>query len=184
MNKAYATMRDFWLDITNLKHKEEVPQLGPNKICVAGVEMAASDDQGKLKHILIVASSLGNASVYFENNSPSGIGGFTGGATSGPVRDKALHLLQTAAKMADKLPVVTQLPTHAGPADITLFGVSAEGQLRAVSIPETQVRMPENEWYAFFAYSQQLLGAFRTVQEQTQATTSTLAKDATAETKA
>ena len=98
MNKAYETMRGFWLDVNNLQHKKEVPLLGDKKICVAGVEMAAQDPKGGIKNVLIAASSLGNASVYFENNSPSGLGGFTGGAASGPVRDKALRLMQAAAK--------------------------------------------------------------------------------------
>lgn len=166
MNKAYETMRGFWLNVHNLKHREEVPQLGPQKICVAGVEMAAADEKGVLKHILIAASSLGNASMYFENNSPSGIGGFTGGAASGPVREKALHLLQTAAKTAEKLPVTQQLPLLQDPAQVTLFALSGDGNLRAVTLPEAEARKPENEWYGFFAYSQQLLGAFRSVQEQ------------------
>ena len=43
MNKAYETMRGFWLDVKNLQHKKEVPQLGEQKICIAGVEMAAKD---------------------------------------------------------------------------------------------------------------------------------------------
>ena len=159
MNKAYQTMRDFWLDVKNLQHKNEVPQLGPHKVCVAGVEISALDHNGVLKHFLIAASSLGNASIYFENNSPSGIGGMTGGATSGPVREKALRMLQAAAQVADKLPVVAQWQDSANSEEVILFVVSADGALRAVQLPNEQVRNPENMYYRFFAYSQQLLGA-------------------------
>ena len=123
MNKAYQTMREFWLDVNNLQHKKEVPQLGKQKICVAGVEMTAADEQGELKHILIVASSLGNASVYFENNSPSGIGGFTGGAASGPIRDKALRMMKAASLAADELQEVIAMPQQAEPGTVTLFTV-------------------------------------------------------------
>lgn len=165
MNKAYQTMRNFWLDVNNLQHKKEVPQLGAHKVCIAGVEMAAKDDAGNVKHVLIAASSLGNASVYFENNSASGLGGFTGGSSSGPVREKALRMIQTAAKLADKLPVVEQVAEQNNPDMVTLFTVSAEGKWASTELKETDARLPENPFYGFFAYSQQLLGAFRQVQE-------------------
>ena len=166
MNKAYETMRGFWLEVKNLQHKEEVPQLGAQKICVAGVEMTAADDDGKVKHLLITASSLGNASIYFENNSPSGLGGFTGGSASGPVREKSLRLLQTAAKLAEQLPTVTQLPQPTDPDQVVLFTVSADGTLRATAVAQISVRTTEHPLYGFFAYSQQLLGAFRNEQEK------------------
>jgi len=166
MNNAYESMRTFWLDVKNLQHKKEVPQLGEQHICVAGVEMAAVDHQGATKNLLIAASSLGNASVYFENNSPSGIGGFTGGATSGPIHERAQQLLQEASYAAEKLPVVATLAAQKDPAKITLFTVSGDGTLRATELKETEVRNPEHPLYAFFAYTQQLLGAFRTQQEE------------------
>ena len=165
MNTAYQTMKEFWLDVKNLQHKHEVPQLGEQKVCVAGVEMAAADEKGKIKHLLIAASSLGNASVYFENNSPSGIGGFTGGATSGPIHETALRLMQTAAQTVSQLTPVVSLLMQNNPEDITLFTVSADGQIRSLTIKEAQVRNPEHPLYGFFAYTQQLLGAFRTQQE-------------------
>ncbi len=166
MNKAYETMRGFWLDVNNLQHKKEVPMLGEKKICVAGVEMAAQDPKGGIKNVLIAASSLGNASVYFENNSPSGLGGFTGGAASGPVRDKALRLMQAAAVAAATLPVVPALQAPADPQKVVLFVCSGEGQIFAQELPEAEVRQPQHPLYGFFAYTQQLLGAFRTEQEK------------------
>lgn len=168
MNKAYEAMRAFWLDVNNLQHKKEVPQLGDKKICVAGVEMAAADGAGAVKHILIAASSLGNASVYFENNSASGLGGFTGGASSGPVREKSLRLLRAAALAADKLTPTDILSVQDNPEQVTLFALSADGQTYAASLPETQARQPENGLYEFFAYTQQLLGTFRAEQEAAQ----------------
>lgn len=166
MNKAYETMRGFWLDVNNLQHKKEVPMLGEKKICVAGVEMAAQDPKGGIKNVLIAASSLGNASVYFENNSPSGLGGFTGGAASGPVRDKALRLMQAAAVAAATLPVVPALQAPADPQKVVLFACSGEGPIFAQELPESEVRQPQHPLYGFFAYTQQLLGAFRTEQEK------------------
>lgn len=167
MNKAYETMRGFWLDVNNLQHKKEVPLLAARKICIAGVEMAARDRQGSVKNLMIAASSLGNASVYFENNSPSGLGGFTGGSSSGPVRDKALRLMQAAAAAAaaDMLPAAAEVMAPNDPEQVTLFALSGDGQIYAQQLPEAQARNPENDLYPFFAYSQQLLGAFRTEQE-------------------
>lgn len=166
MNKAYETMRGFWLDVNNLQHKKEVPLLGDKKICVAGVEMAAQDPKGGIKNVLIAASSLGNASVYFENNSPSGLGGFTGGAASGPVRDKALRLMQAAAVASAALPAVAALQAPADPQKVVLFACGGDGRLFAQELPETEVRQPQHPLYGFFAYTQQLLGAFRTEQEK------------------
>lgn len=166
MNKAYETMRGFWLDVKNLQHKKEVPLLGERQICVAGVEIAARDTQGGIKNFMIAASSLGNASVYFENNSASGLGGFTGGAASGPVREKALRMMQSAAAAAAHLQPVDSLPPQQNVENVTLFTVSGEGQILARELKESEVRNPENDLYAFFAYSQQLLGAFRTEHER------------------
>ncbi|MBR2392132.1 MAG: hypothetical protein IKA93_00970 [Elusimicrobiaceae bacterium] len=166
MNKAYETMRSFWLDVKNLQHKNEVPQLGDQKICIAGVEMAARDTKGGVKNLMIAASSLGNASVYFENNSASGLGGFTGGAASGPVREKSLRLMQAAAKTAGQMDKVTHLLPQANPENVTLFVVSGEGQLYAKELNEKDARNPEQIFYPFFAYSQQVLGAFRQEQEK------------------
>ena len=165
MNTAYQTMRNFWLDVKNLQHKQEVPQLGEQKICIAGVELAAADGNGQMKHILIVASSLGNASVYFENNSPSGIGGFTGGAATGTVREKAQALMQAAAVVAGQLPLAESLPVQNNPQQVTLFTVSSGGKIRAQQVAEQVVRDRSHILYGFFAYTQQLLGAFRAEQE-------------------
>ena len=165
MNSAYKAMREFWLDVKNLQHKEEVPCLGGCKICVAGVEMAARDRNGKIKNLIIAASSLGNASMYFENNSPSGLGGFTGGSAQGPVRAKAQLLMQTAAQSAEKLPVAKELKPQDQPLDVTLFTVSEDGTIRALSVAEAEVRQTAHPLYTFFAYTQQLLGAFRIEQE-------------------
>lgn len=169
MNKAYETMRAFWLDVNNLQHKKEVPQLGEQKICVAGVEMAAVDTQGKIKNLMIAASSLGNASVYFENNSASGLGGFTGGAASGPVREKALRLMQAAASAAGRLQPAATLTPQSNAENVTLFAVSGQGQLYVQELKETDARNPENPFYPFFAYTQQVLGAFRAEQEKAEA---------------
>lgn len=165
MNHAYKAMRSFWLDVKNLQHKQEVPQLGACHICVAGVEMAALDRNGKIKNLIIAASTLGNASMYFENNSASGLGGFTGGAADGPVREKANLLLQQAAAVADKLPLVSELKEQQDAAHVTLFVVSCNGELRAQDVAEADVRNPAHALYGFFAYTQQLLGAFRAEHE-------------------
>lgn len=168
MNNAYQTMRAFWLDVKNLQHKEAVPQLGEQRVCVAGVEMAAVDGKGTVKNLLIAASSLGNASVYFENNSAGGIGGFTGGGTNGPIHEKALQVLQAAAAVAGQLPVVHAFAPQSDTDSVTLFTVSGDGQIRAAQLKEVQVRQREHPLYVFFAYTQQLLGSFRTQQEAAQ----------------
>ena len=161
MNNAYKAMREFWLDAENLQHKQPAPGLGNCNICVAGAEMAAKDHNGKIKNFLVAASSLGNASMYFENNSASGLGGFTGGACEGQVRAKAQLLLQTASESAEKLSVVTEIVPQNQPQEVTLFTVSVDGEWRAISLPEKELRQTSHPLYAFFAYTQQLIGAFR-----------------------
>ena len=45
MKQSYKNMRDFWLDVKNLENRKGVMEIGPDKISVAGVEMAVPDGE-------------------------------------------------------------------------------------------------------------------------------------------
>ena len=72
MNKAYQNMRNFWLDAKNMENRKGAIEIGPEKIIAAAVEMTLADG-AQQKHLLIATNSLGDSSLYFENNSKSGL---------------------------------------------------------------------------------------------------------------
>lgn len=162
MNKAYENMRKFWLDVKNLENRKGVMELGPDGISVAGVEMPVVQENG-VKYLLTATNSLGDSSLYFENNSTSGLGGMIGGHGNEKMQEIAARMLAHASKLTGRMSKGTELP----PPDagmVRLFAVS-KNQIFHTQLPESEARRPENPFYPFFAYSQQLIGAFR---EQTQ----------------
>lgn len=158
MNKAYQNMRGFWLDVKNLENRKGIMELGVDKISIAGVEMPIPDGQA-VKYLLIATNSLGDSSLYFENNSKSGLGGMIGGHGNEKLQEIAAHMLAHASKLTGQMEKSAQLPA-AEPGNITLFAV-AKDQIFYKELPEAQARDPQNPFYPMFAYSQQLVGAFR-----------------------
>ncbi len=158
MNKAYENMRGFWLDVKNLENRKGIMELGADKISIAGVEMPVADGQN-VKYLLIATNSLGDSSLYFENNSKSGLGGMIGGHGNEKLQEIAAHMLAHASKLTGQMEKSAQLPA-AEPGNITLFAV-AKDQIFYKELPEAQARDPQNPFYPMFAYSQQLVGAFR-----------------------
>lgn len=158
MNKAYQNMRGFWLNVKNLENRKGIMELGVDKISIAGVEMPIPDGQA-VKYLLIATNSLGDSSLYFENNSKSGLGGMIGGHGNEKLQEIAAHMLAHASKLTGQMEKSVQLPA-AEPGNITLFAV-AKDQIFYKELPEAQARDPQNPFYPMFAYSQQLVGAFR-----------------------
>lgn len=158
MNKAYQNMRGFWLDVKNLENRKGIMELGVDKISIAGVEMPIPDGQ-TVKYLLIATNSLGDSSLYFENNSKSGLGGMIGGHGNEKLQEIAAHMLAHASKLTGQMEKSAQLPAGE-PGNITLFAV-AKDQIFYKELPEAQARDPQNPFYPMFAYSQQLVGAFR-----------------------
>ena len=162
MKQAYINMREFWLDVKNLENRKGVIEVGADKISVAGIEMALTDGQ-TVKHVFLATNSLGDSSLYFENNSKSGIGGVIGGHGNEPLQNAAAHMLAHASKLTDRmerLPAGTPLPTPSGDGCVRFFAVSKTNLFHTEAL-ETQVRNPKHPFYPFFAYSQQTLGFFR-----------------------
>ena len=121
MNKAYENMRGFWLDVKNLENRKGIMELGADKISIAGVEMPVADGQN-VKYLLIATNSLGDSSLYFENNSKSGLGGMIGGHGNEKLQEIAAHMLAHASKLTGQMEKSAQLPA-AEPGNITLFAV-------------------------------------------------------------
>lgn len=156
-------MRKFWLDVKNLENRKGVIEIGPDRISVAGVEMALADGV-VTKHLFLATNSLGDSSLYFENNSKSGIGGSIGGHGNEALQTAAAHMLAYAGKLTAQMQCVAageELPAPSKPGWVRLFAVSNEKLFHA-EFEETQLRDPQHPFYPFFAYSQQTLGFFRT----------------------
>lgn len=162
MKPSYINMRRFWLDVKNLENRKGVLEIGPDKICVAGVEMAVADATD-IKHVFLATNSLGDSSLYFENNSKSGLGGMIGGHGSEALAQAAAHMLAHASKLTTqmyKLPAGADLPAPSQEGYVRLFAVSNEC-LFHTEAAQNALRDPAHPFYPFFAYSQQLLGFFR-----------------------
>ena len=163
MNKAYEQMRSFWLDAKNLESRKGILEIGPQRVVAAAVEMAVADGD-KIKHVLIATNSLGDSSFYFENNSPSGLGGMIGGHGNEPLQQAAAHMLAYGAKLTEQMTAQaagTEVPSPSQAGQVCLIAVSKE-KIFYKEMPEADVRKPENPFYPLFAYSQQVVGLFRT----------------------
>lgn len=163
MNQAYTNMRRFWMDATNFENRNGLIEVGPDKIIAAGVEMAVLDGQ-KLKHLFVATNSLGDSSLYFENNSPSGLGGQIGGHDNEPLQQAAAHMLAYAGKFTSqmqKLPVGQDMPATAVADEVGIWALSQKNCFY-VKFTQEQLRQAEHPFYPVFAYSQQMIGFFQT----------------------
>lgn len=150
------------MDVNNLENRKGVIEIGPDGICVAGIEMAFTDE-GHTKHLFLATNSLGDSSFYVENNSPSGLGGMIGGHGNEALQEAAAHMLAYAGKLTEKMTRLAAgqaLPPPSSDQYVRLFAVS-KTQLFHIEFKEEELRHPTHPFYPFFAYSQQTLGFFR-----------------------
>ena len=160
-------MRAFWLDAKNMQSRKGAIEIGPEKIVAAAVEMTIPAGE-QLKHLLIATNSLGDSSLYFENNSQSGLGGLIGGHGNEPLQEAAAHMLAYAAKLTaqmTKIPAGAEVPAPSKAGQVCLLAVSKDAVFYK-EMPEEDARKPENPFYPMFAYSQQVLGLFKTQQQE------------------
>lgn len=170
MKPAYTNMRNFWLDVKNLENRKGIIEIGPEHICVAGIEMALADG-AETKHLFLATNSLGDSSLYFENNSKSGLGGMIGGHGNEALQTAAARMLAHASKLTSSMQAQTvpaDLPAPSMPGKVRLFAVSKE-KLFHTEFTEEELREPSHPFYPFFAYSQQAVGFFRAQQTQSSA---------------
>lgn len=161
MKESYKNMRNFWLEPANLMPKnEKLPFLGEKRICIAGVEFAMQDHNGELKNIFIAASSLGDASMYFENNSSSGIGGFVGGVGKPEVKAAAIAMLKLAGDNAADMQEVQEIPQPQNTGEFTFFAIAVD-HIYIKKVSEADAQKMENPFFKFFAESQNILIGFR-----------------------
>ena len=72
-------------------------------------------------------------------------------------------MLAHASKLTGKMtsaPAGSELPPPSSPAMVRLFAVSKD-KLFHIELEEASARNPDNDFYPFFAYSQQAIGFFR-----------------------
>ena len=163
MTSAFENMRAFWLDIDNFKNKDnqEMPA-----ICVCGIEFCMLDHYQKSKKVFIAASYLGNASMYFENNSKSGIGGFIGN-NSKEIKEASFNFLKEAQNCQKNMAKTETLPLPTELGKITLFTIGTEG-IFTFTENEESLRNQNNLFYKFYMASQHLIGVFRLQQDAQQ----------------
>lgn len=163
MTSAFENMRAFWLDANNFKTKDtnETPAT-----CVCGIEFCMLDHYQKPKKVFIAASYLGNASMYFENNSKSGIGGFIGN-TSKEIKEASFNFLKEAQECQKNMTKKDSLPLPTEIGKITFFAIGKDG-LFTFTEKEESLRDKNNLFYKFYMASQHLIGVFRLQQDNQQ----------------
>ena len=158
MKEAYRNMRNFWLDVKSFEGAKGLVPFGKEEIYAAGAEFCMPDNNNVLKNIIIAANALGDASMYFENNSSSGLGGFVGQGHH-TIKAASLDVLREADKMIYAMQPVKDLPPSVH-CKVTLFAVSKKTIFYA-QFEEEQLRNPQNIFYPFFATTQLLISAFK-----------------------
>lgn len=158
MKEAYKNMRNFWLDVQNFREDKKIAPFGEHEIYAAGAEFCMPDHNNVLKNIIIAANAIGDASMYFENNSPSGLGGFLGQGHP-KIKAASSEVIKEAAEMLYAMQPVKELPASEN-CKVTLFVVAKENIFYA-QFEEAQLRNPHNIFYKFFATTQLLISAFR-----------------------
>ena len=163
MNQAYQNMRSFWLDATNFQTRKGLLEIGANRIVAAGIEMVIPDGT-LLKHVWVATNSLGDSSLSFENNSKSGLGGMIGGHDNEPLQQAAARMLAYAGKLSNQmreLPSSAAMPSPTRSGQIGIWAISKEKYFYT-EFAEEELRNPQHPFYPLFAYSQQMIGLFKT----------------------
>ncbi|MGB2579725.1 hypothetical protein AAIR98_001644 [Elusimicrobium simillimum] len=163
MNESYKNMRNFWTHETIYDKKAKFPTIGDNNISVAGIEFCMTDGQNKIKNIFLAASTLGDASMYYENNSKSGIGGTIGGKNHPEMKAAAEDFLNKTAELNNLMEIASQLP-EAKLYHTTFFAVS-EKHLFVKQIANEEALKTDNPFHQIFLSTQALIGAFRSIQQ-------------------
>jgi len=164
MNTAYINMRNFWLHDTITDAKAKFPVLGEQEISIAGIEFCMYDGNNVIKNIFVAASTLKDASMYFENNSPSGLGGVIGLADKEALHGPLTNMLEAAALVTGRMYVVKTLP----PAKLfytTFFAVSKK-HLYARQLSNDELMPKTAPFNRFFLTAQNMISAFRDIDEK------------------
>jgi hypothetical protein len=159
-------MRHFWLYDTIADAKAQFPVLGENQISIAGIEFCMYDGNNVIKNIFIACSTLKDASMYFENNSPSGLGGFLGTPDKETLHPSLTDMLEAAAKISHRMDIVKTLP----PAKLfntTFFAVSKK-HLYARQLSNDECMRKHAPFNRFFMSAQNMISAFREADEKIQ----------------
>jgi len=162
MKEAYKNMRNFWLDVKSFEGEKGITPFGNQEIFSAGVEFCMPDHNNVMKSIIIAANSRGDASMYFENNSPSGLGGFMGQGHPA-IKAASAEVIKQADKMLPQMQKAAQMPFSEN-CKVSLFAVARKSVFYA-QFEEKEVRNPEHPFYNFFASTQLLISAFRAQEE-------------------
>ena len=91
-----------------------------------------------------------------------------GGHGNEPLQEAAAHMLAYAAKLTPqmtKLPAGSEVPPPSKAGKVCLIVVSKEAVFYK-ELAETEARKQDNPFYPMFAYSQQVIGLFKTQSPQ------------------
>lgn len=137
----------------------------------AFMEFAITDEKREcgFSRIMILASSVGDASVYIENNSSHGFVGYIGGIAHEHIRNAALHMVKLAAEKASVMQGVqdhAEYFDHVSAPQQVRFAVQGKKGRYSIEMPEEKVTDEFSDFYSLYTAGQNIITGFRLLDQK------------------
>ena len=161
MNEAYRKQRLFWHHINNLD-KPGLKMYGVDDIVLAGIEFALCDSKGAPRNIFIAANTCGESCMYYENNSPLGIGRLCGD-NSQIFNNIVSSILNQAADLTYNMDSYKRLPRPPELSLVTFFAIGRKENFYK-TLTYNEIHSREHPYYPLYVYLRQLLNEMRKIE--------------------
>ena len=161
MKEAYRKKRLYWHKVNNFD-KPKSKAYGADNIVLAGVEFALCDSKGEPKNIFLAATSCGESCMYYENNTPQGVGCLNG-EHSQIFENIISSILNEAADLTYNMDSYTHLPR---PPELSLVMFFALGRQENFykTLTYNEIHSREHPYYPLYVYLRQLLNELRKIE--------------------
>lgn len=161
MKEAYRKKRLYWHKVNNFD-KPHSKTYGADNILLAGVEFAMCDSKGEPKNIFIAATSCGESCMYYENNTPLGIGCLNG--VHNQIFDNIISsILNEAADLTYNMNLYKRLPCPPKLNLVTFFALGRKDNFYK-TLTYNEIHSSEHPYYPLYVYLRQLLNELRKIE--------------------
>ena len=161
MNEAYRKQRLFWHHIDSFD-KPEIKAYGADKILLAGIEFMLCDSKGEPKNIFIAANTCGESRMYYENNSPLGIGCLCGDESQ-IFTNIISSILNEASDLTYNMDCYKRLPAPPTLSLVTFFAIGRKENFYK-TLTYNEIHSLEHPYYPLYIYLRQLLNEMRKIE--------------------
>jgi len=161
MNEAYKKQRLFWHHINSFD-RPEIKAYGADNILLAGIEFMLCDSKGEPRNIFIAANTCGESRMYYENNSPVGIGCLCGDGSQ--IFDNIISsILKEAADLTYNMDSYKRLPAPPTLSFVTFFAIGRKENFYK-TLTYNEIHSREHPYYPLYIYLRQLLNEMRKIE--------------------